>query len=147
MANVLVRLSLQNCIRSAPTVGFETNSGILASSMLSARIERYASLADGGMKVCSVYDGVSYFLMNLRADFAHAGEKTHCTSPAQYDRASFISASVNRDALGAGVLYEVVAYAHRWRSIFERLSLMLALVEYIVWHAVEEEEVQLQRSE
>jgi hypothetical protein len=39
-ANVLVRLSRQNCIRSAPTAGLDTRSGILASSMLSARIER-----------------------------------------------------------------------------------------------------------
>lgn len=39
-ANVRVRLSLQNCIRNAPTVGLETTSGILASSMFRARMER-----------------------------------------------------------------------------------------------------------
>lgn len=50
-ANVRVRLSRQNCMRRAPTVGFETSSGIRASSMLRARIERYASRADGGTNV------------------------------------------------------------------------------------------------
>lgn len=55
-------LSRQNCIRRAPTVGFDTRSGILASSTLRARIERYASLVDGGMKVCNVNDGESNFL-------------------------------------------------------------------------------------
>ena len=54
LANVRVRLSRQNCIRRAPTVGFETISGILASSTLRERMERYASLAEGGMKVCNV---------------------------------------------------------------------------------------------
>lgn len=43
-------------------MGFETSSGIRASSILSARIERYASLAEGGMKVWRVYDGESNFL-------------------------------------------------------------------------------------
>jgi hypothetical protein len=40
LANVRVRLSRQNCMRKAPTVGLETRSGIRASSMLRARIER-----------------------------------------------------------------------------------------------------------
>lgn len=53
-ANVRVILSLQNCMRRAPTVEFETKSGIRASSMLSARMDKYASRADGGINVCSV---------------------------------------------------------------------------------------------
>jgi hypothetical protein len=53
-ANVRVKLSRQNCMRRAPTVGFDTRSGILASSMLRARMERYASRAEGGMKVWRV---------------------------------------------------------------------------------------------
>lgn len=43
-------------------MGLDTRSGILATSILSARIERYASRADGGMKVCNVKDGESNFL-------------------------------------------------------------------------------------
>lgn len=35
-------------------MGFDTRSGILASSILRARMERYASRAEGGMKVWSV---------------------------------------------------------------------------------------------
>jgi len=39
-ASVRVRLSRQNCMRRAPTVGFETRSGIRASSILRARMDR-----------------------------------------------------------------------------------------------------------
>jgi len=39
-ANVRVMLSRQNCIRRAPTVGLEIRSGIRASSMLRALMER-----------------------------------------------------------------------------------------------------------
>lgn len=39
-ANVRLMLSRQNCIRRDPTAGLETMSGIRASSMLSARMER-----------------------------------------------------------------------------------------------------------
>lgn len=51
---VRVRLSRQNCMRRAPTVGLETSSGIRTSSMFRARIARYASSEDGGRKVCRV---------------------------------------------------------------------------------------------
>lgn len=44
-------------------VGFDIRSGIRASSMLSARIERYASSEDEGRNVWSVYAGESNFLI------------------------------------------------------------------------------------
>jgi hypothetical protein len=50
-AKVRVKLSRQNCMRRAPTVGLDTKSGIRANSMLRARMARYISLEEGGMKV------------------------------------------------------------------------------------------------
>ena len=64
LANVRLILSLQNCMRNAPTVGLETRSGMRASSMFKARIERYASRVEGGINVWRVYDGESNFLRN-----------------------------------------------------------------------------------
>lgn len=83
-------------MRNAPTVGFETRSGIRASSTLRARIERYASFAEGGTNVCRVYDGESKFWSRVE----------------QYDRAALTSESVIRDGYGAGLLYGVVVYLH-----------------------------------
>jgi hypothetical protein len=51
LANVRVILSRQNCMRKAPTVGLETRSGMRASSMFNARIDRKASRPDGGINV------------------------------------------------------------------------------------------------
>lgn len=52
----------------------------------------------------------------------------------QYERAALTSASVIRDAYGAGVLYGVVAYRHSeaLKGFAQPRSRLLARVEYIV---------------
>ena len=49
-------------MRKAPTVGFETTSGMRASSMFNARIDKKASRPEGGINVWRVYEGESNFL-------------------------------------------------------------------------------------
>jgi len=73
LANVRLMLSRQNCIRKAPTVGFETRSGIRASSILSARIAKYASRVGEGMNVWSVNEGESNFLMSISGSTHQTG--------------------------------------------------------------------------
>ena len=86
-------------MRNAPTVGFETRSGIRASSTLRARIERYASLAESGINVWRVYDGESKFLITIGLAYNHRTGfwLAYCSNVEQYDRAELTSESVIRD--------------------------------------------------
>jgi hypothetical protein len=111
LANVRLILSRQNCIRSAPTVGLETRSGMRANSMFNARIDKYASRVEGAMKVWRIYDEESNFLDFLISYFRTRFEsaKTNCKRLEQYDLAAATSPSVSVAELRAGVLYGVVA--------------------------------------
>ena len=63
------------------------------------------------MNVCNVKDGESNFLTIIRhVEMIEA--ETYWRRLAQYVRAASTSASVIREACGAGVLYDVVAYRH-----------------------------------
>jgi hypothetical protein len=56
-------------MRKAPTVGLETRSGMRASSIFNARIDRKASRLEGGINVLRVYDGESNFLQAILVPF------------------------------------------------------------------------------
>jgi hypothetical protein len=90
------------------------------------------------MKVCSVKDGESNFLAMVRRRVSKLLWEAYKRRLAQYFRASSTSASVSRDACGAGVLYEVVAYLRlEFNRILEHFrSRTLALVEHITLNII-----------
>ena len=71
--SALVTASRQNCMRIMPTVGVLVVSATRATSTLNARIARYASRDEAGMKDCRIWEGVSYVLAACQRGALRAG--------------------------------------------------------------------------
>ena len=74
--------------------------------MFNERIERYASRADGGIKVWSIYEGESNFLVQVLVKVLIELDSStiYCNKFEQYVRAELTSASMIVDGFLAGVL-------------------------------------------